>query len=61
MEPEEEQVPKLGGHESGCPPETTCSDAGFGQGDTFSVTPQGEGRTPEELEALVRSAEDAWA
>jgi hypothetical protein len=61
VEPKRKSAPKLGGHESGCPPETTCSDAGFGKGDTFSVTPQGEGRTPEELEALVRSAEDAWA
>jgi len=50
----------LGGHENGCPPETTCSDAGFAKGDTFFVTPQGEGRTSEELDALMDAAARMW-
>ena len=50
----------LGGHENGCPPETTCVDAESGQGDTFSVTPQGEPRSPEELQALMEAAARMW-
>jgi hypothetical protein len=46
----------LGGHQNTCPPETTCSDAGSGRGDTFSVTPQGDERTSEELDALEKAA-----
>jgi hypothetical protein len=50
----------LGGHENGCPPETTCSDAGFAQGDTFFVTPQEESRSPEELDAMLDAASKMW-
>jgi hypothetical protein len=50
----------LGGHENGCPPETTSSDAGFAQGDTFSVTPQREERSLEELNALLDAAARMW-
>jgi hypothetical protein len=46
----------LGGHQNTCPPETTCFDAGSGRGDTFSVTPQGDERTSEELDALEKAA-----
>jgi hypothetical protein len=55
-----ENTADLGGHENGCPPETTCSDAGSAQGDTFSVTPQRKKRTPEELEALMEAASRMW-
>jgi hypothetical protein len=50
----------LGGHENACPPETPCIDAGFEQGDTFSVTPQGGKRSPSEMEALIQAAKEAW-
>jgi hypothetical protein len=50
----------LGGHENACPPETPCIDAGFEQGDTFSVTPQGGKRSPSEMEALIQAAKGAW-
>jgi hypothetical protein len=50
----------LGGHENGCPPETTSVDAAFAQGDTFSVTPQGEDRSPQELNAMLDAAGRIW-
>jgi hypothetical protein len=50
----------LGGHKKGCPPETTCVDAGSGQGDTFSVTPQERKRSKEELKALMDAAVRMW-
>jgi hypothetical protein len=50
----------LGGHENGCPPETTSVYAGFAQGDTFSVTPQGEDRSPEELNTMLDAAARMW-
>ena len=50
---------KQGGHENSCPPETTSVDAGSAQGDTFSVTPQGE-RTSEELRQLRNEADNFW-
>ena len=51
---------KLGGHENGCPPETASIDAGFAEGDTLSVTPQGEARTDEELQTLMETAARMW-
>ena len=50
----------LGGHQNACPPEITSSDAGFAQGDTFSVTPQEETRTDNDLEALREAASRMW-
>ena len=50
----------LGGHKKGCPPETACVDAGSGQGDTFSVTPQERKRSKEELKALMDAAVRMW-
>ena len=50
----------LGGHEKCCPPETACVDAGSGQGDTFSVTPQERKRSKEELKALMDAAVRMW-
>ncbi len=56
-----EQQQNLGVHAIGCPPETPCSDAVFAQGDTISVTPQGNLRSSEELEALKEAAARHWA
>ena len=53
--------PDLGGHETGCPPETASVDAGFAQGDSFSVTPQEGERTHEELEAVMKAAAEFWS
>jgi hypothetical protein len=50
----------LGGHEKGCPPETTSVDAGFAQGDTFSVTPQEEERSMETLNTMLDAAGRTW-
>ena len=51
---------ELGGHENGCPPETSSVDAGFAKGDIISVTPQEEGRTEGELKALMEAAARMW-
>jgi len=53
-----ENLLDLGGHENGCPPETTSIDAGFAKGDTISVTPQGRLRSKEELEQMDKAAWD---
>jgi len=58
--PDSTQLSDLGGHEKGCPPETTCFDAGFHEGDTDSVTPQEELRSPEEIKALMDNAMRMW-
>jgi hypothetical protein len=55
-----EQPENLGGHETGCPLETPCSDAVSAQGDTISVTPQGRERSAEELRALMEAASRHW-
>ena len=56
-----EQQQNLGVHANSCPPETPCSDAVSAQGDTISVTPQGNLRSSEELEALKEAAARHWA
>ena len=56
-----EQQQNLGVHAIGCPPETPCSDAVLAKGDTISVTPQGNLRSPEELEALKEAAARHWS
>jgi hypothetical protein len=59
VEQHRQKSSKQGGHENSCPPETTSVDAGSAQGDTFSVTPQGE-RTSEELRQLSNEANNFW-
>ena len=51
---------KQGGHENGCPPETTSVEAVSVKGDNFSVTPQGENRTPDERRKLRKAAWKFW-
>ena len=52
---------KLGVHQKGCPPETTCSDAASALEDTFSVTPQEELRSDTELAAIRKAAQEFWS
>ena len=60
LEPPHGSGAQKGGHENGCPSETTSVYAGFDQGDSFSVTPQGEERSPEALDVLMEQAAELW-